>query len=512
MILRFSITAFLILVFTVVHGQYFQFSQYNFSNQRVNPAWVGMTRYASTEILSRTQKTGGDFNISSNFISASYPLINASTGRSWSGIGVTLLDDRSGGIFSTQEAGFTYAANVRLARFQVLSFGVKALYQSRRLSTDGFYTGNQFVPDRGFDGSISSGEPSGVLQSSYTTFSTGMQFLKTDRVGNLSSYWGISLFDLNHPEDLYFKTNTSLSSTLVVNGGFELYRYNALAVFPEILYTGSSGNHLFNIGARFQYDLQNPKDHINILTKYVPGRSGIIGFQLDREIFALGISYDFPVFTTNVGNLGALEVGLILRKLVNPKSRSRTTASKKKTPTKPGSNGMVHAPKIKPVEKKIASPKDSLQINTPSEIEIVKNDSLPTNGNAQAGKIKSEPFLVEKITLRFHFEFNSVDLDDETEDFLSNLETTLREDPRIKLKVTGHTDNVGNEKFNQRLSVKRAQTVKDFLVKKGIDPSRIEVDGKGWSEPIDNNDTDEGRSKNRRVEIAVMRETAAMQK
>src|SRR6478736_1924278 len=226
--LHFSITVFLISISTVVRAQYFQFSQYNFSTQRVNPAWIGMTRYASAEILSRTQKTGGDFNINSNFFSASYPLVNASTGRSWSGIGVSLLDDRSGGIFSTQEAGLTYAANIRLARFQVLSFGVKALYQSKRLSTNGFYTGSQFVPDRGFDGSISSGEPSGVLQKSYATFSMGMQYLQIDRTGNSTSYWGISLFDLNQHEDFYFKTNTSLSSTVVINGGFEAYRYNTL--------------------------------------------------------------------------------------------------------------------------------------------------------------------------------------------------------------------------------------------------------------------------------------------
>lgn len=506
----FQRVSFAILLFSscvVARAQYFQFSQYNFSNQRVNPAWIGTTRYASAELLSRSQKTGGDFNINSNFISASYPLVNASTGRPWSGIGVTLLDDRSGGIFSTQEAGLTYAVNKRLTRFQVLSFGVKALYQSRRLSMDGFNTGSQFVPDRGFDGSIPSGEPASVLQNSYFTFSAGLQFIQSDRRGNPTSYWGISLFDLNKHEDLYFKMNTSLSSTLVINGGFEVYRYNALAIFPEILFTGNANNHIFNLGARFQYDLQNPKDHVNILTKYVPGRSGIIGFQLDRETFACGISYDFPVFTSNAGNLGALEIGLALKAPVNPKLRGKNYTRRKKTPNKPVSNGMVRRPKLKPVEKTI-DPKDTLQTATPSEIEIVKNDSLVQNqnGTAEVGKIKSEPFLVEKITLRFHFEFNSVDLDDETEDFLSNLESTLTEDPRMKLKVTGHTDNVGNEKFNQRLSVKRAQTIKDFLVKKGIDPSRIEVDGRGWSEPIESNDTDEGRSKNRRVEIAVMRE------
>jgi type IX secretion system PorP/SprF family membrane protein len=487
------------------NGQYFQFSQYNFSNQRVNPALIGTTRYAAVELLTRTQKTGGDFNINSNFVSASYPLINASTGRPWAGIGVALLDDRSGGIFNTQEAALTYSVNVRLNRFQVLSFGAKALYQSRRINTNGFYTGSQYVPDRGFDESISSGENFGELRNSYTTFSAGLQFLQSDRRGNLTSYWGLSIFDLNQHEDLFFKSNTSLSSTLVINGGFEAYRYNALAIFPEVLYTGNSNNHLFNAGARFQYELLNPKDHINILAKYVPGRSGIIGMQLDRETFGLGVSYDFPLFTSNPGNLGALEVGLVLKRLISPNSRNKSRTPQKQAPNKPASNGMVRRPKLKPLEKKVKAPSDSLPVNATPEIEIVKNDSISQSGNAQVGRIKSEPFLVEKITLRFHFDFNSIDLDDETENFLENMETTLKEDPKIKLKITGHTDNIGNEKFNQRLSVKRAQTVKDFLVKKGIDPARIEANGKGWEEPIDSNETTEGRSKNRRVEISVLR-------
>ena len=59
-----------------VHAQYFQFSQYNFTSQRVNPATLGTSRYASFDVDYRNQKTGGDFNLSSNFISVAYPLLN----------------------------------------------------------------------------------------------------------------------------------------------------------------------------------------------------------------------------------------------------------------------------------------------------------------------------------------------------------------------------------------------------------------------------------------------------
>jgi len=71
------------------------------------------------------------------------------------------------------------------------------------------------------------------------------------------------------------------------------------------------------------------------------------------------------------------------------------------------------------------------------------------------------------------------------------------------VQITGHTDNTGSADYNQKLSEQRAATVKDFLVKNGIDPSKITILGKGESTPIADNATKEGRAKNRRVEIMV---------
>ena len=136
-------------------------------------------------------------------------------------------------------------------------------------------------------------------------------------------------------------------------------------------------------------------------------------------------------------------------------------------------------------------------------VEIAKGDSVSTKTQASAGKISQEPIVVEKITLHFHFEYNSVDLDDETEDFLGGLSTTLNEDKKLKVKITGHTDNIGPEKFNQRLSIKRAEAIRSFLLKKGIESNRLEADGKGLTEPLNNNETEEDRAKNRRVEILL---------
>lgn len=77
----------------------------------------------------------------------------------------------------------------------------------------------------------------------------------------------------------------------------------------------------------------------------------------------------------------------------------------------------------------------------------------------------------------------------------------------INLEViiaVGHTDSIGTEAYNQRLSVRRAEAVKAYLVSKGIERNRVYTEGKGESQPVASNRTAEGRAKNRRVEIEVV--------
>ncbi|HYF41614.1 MAG TPA: OmpA family protein [Ramlibacter sp.] len=77
----------------------------------------------------------------------------------------------------------------------------------------------------------------------------------------------------------------------------------------------------------------------------------------------------------------------------------------------------------------------------------------------------------------------------------------------INLEViiaVGHTDSVGSDQYNQRLSVRRAEAVKAYLVSKGIEKNRVYTEGKGEKQPVADNKTAEGRAKNRRVEIEVV--------
>ena len=87
---------------------------------------------------------------------------------------------------------------------------------------------------------------------------------------------------------------------------------------------------------------------------------------------------------------------------------------------------------------------------------------------------------------------------------MEDLATFLTENEDVTIRITGHTDNIGSDESNQILSEGRANAVKRDLIKRGIDPERIETEGKGESEPVADNDTEEGRALNRRVEFTII--------
>lgn len=89
---------------------------------------------------------------------------------------------------------------------------------------------------------------------------------------------------------------------------------------------------------------------------------------------------------------------------------------------------------------------------------------------------------------------------------LEEMYQLLAQNPNMRIRITGHTDNVGSEKYNKKLSEGRAKAVYDEMVKRGIDPSRMEWNGKGSKEPIESNKTSEGRAENRRVEFKILSE------
>ncbi len=101
------------------------------------------------------------------------------------------------------------------------------------------------------------------------------------------------------------------------------------------------------------------------------------------------------------------------------------------------------------------------------------------------------------------FEFDRAELTPDSRAELDRLVAFLRSRPEIRIEVSGHTDNVGADDYNLRLSQQRAQAVVDFLIAARIEPARLSAKGYGKARPVDTNDTDAGRQKNRRVEFTI---------
>jgi len=100
-----------------------------------------------------------------------------------------------------------------------------------------------------------------------------------------------------------------------------------------------------------------------------------------------------------------------------------------------------------------------------------------------------------------HFETAKATILPDSESVLAEIAKMLQQNPDVKVSVEGHTDNVGSATTNQTLSEKRAQAVVAWLTGHGIDASRLKAKGWGSSKPVDDNTTEDGRAKNRRVEL-----------
>lgn len=132
----------------------------------------------------------------------------------------------------------------------------------------------------------------------------------------------------------------------------------------------------------------------------------------------------------------------------------------------------------------------------------VEKDSLKDISNMQielSPAVAGEQFIFENV----FFDFDKAELKPESQSSLRRLYNFLKENPRLSIIITGHTDNVGQAAYNQHLSLQRAESVRDFLESQGIASSRLEVKGMGAQEPLKPNDSEENMAFNRRIEIIL---------
>ena len=107
--------------------------------------------------------------------------------------------------------------------------------------------------------------------------------------------------------------------------------------------------------------------------------------------------------------------------------------------------------------------------------------------------------------LDIRFDYRSADIREEDRPALQDLARGLQEQPHLRLRIEGHTDDVGSAEYNRDLSRRRANSVREYLVQSvGIEGRRIETVGHGESRPVASNETEEGRARNRRIEAVML--------
>lgn len=141
-----------------------------------------------------------------------------------------------------------------------------------------------------------------------------------------------------------------------------------------------------------------------------------------------------------------------------------------------------------------------------ADAELAGNDIYGSNEYTLSPIVRIRHKL---ILNHMYFATDKTDILPRSESDILKLYNFLSENPKIRVLITGHTDSQGSEQHNQVLSEGRAASLKAEMIKRGIDGSRIETNGKGELEPIDTNETEEGRQNNRRVEVTVLNEDEA---
>ncbi len=143
---------------------------------------------------------------------------------------------------------------------------------------------------------------------------------------------------------------------------------------------------------------------------------------------------------------------------------------------------------------------------------VFRNATISLPASTEEPQMITRTFELSKIRTGFssilrniYFDFDKFTLKQESFTELNKLERMLLENPNMRIEIAGHTDYIGTAEYNQQLSVKRASAVVNFLINKGISPSRLEAKGYGKTRPIASNDDEvDGRELNRRVEFKIL--------
>lgn len=437
-----------------------QSNVYSYNKYSLNPAYAGASGCAEIFFSHLNQWVKVEGAPVTSLFSA-----NTRIGKSF-GIGGNLLIDKLGMLQQVAASG-SISYGFTIAKQHNLRFGITGGYYQFRLNPTGAiaFDAQDVIVNSGSQSSSSINSEVGFL---YQFKGLELSFASKQVIQSFSNFGYTGL-------DGY-----GLRRHMVGLVGYKFQLNEKLSLKPSVLYKGINNTNQFDINADINY-----KNFIQggIGYRTQVGLIGRVGVNI-QNLFFIGYAYEVPMQNIAKYSSGSHEIviGLKLCKKKKPMIDSLLTEEVDQPDT-------VYTVEYK-TDTLIVERVDTIYINEPNVNRISDQDA---NRVLDLASRKLEFEHDKAIILKKSYgELES----------LTNL-MLIRQDLRIRLD--GHTDNNGTDEYNMTLSKNRVQAVKDMLVSNGVDANRIDLYYYGESNPIADNDTEEGQAKNRRVEMHFLK-------
>lgn len=436
---------------------------YNHNQYSFNPAYAGASGCTEIFFSHMNQWTRVEGAPVTNYLS-----VNSRVGKQL-GLGANLLIDKLG-MFQNLSASGSVAYGVTIARQHNIRLGISGGYFQTRLDPSNAIAidANDVIVEGGVQSSNTFTTEAGILyrfKELELSFAS-QQLIETRANANYPALEGYGL-----------------KRHFVGYGAYEIVLNKRLSLTPSVLYKGIKNNNQLD----FNLDL-NYNDFIygGLGYRMDVGLIGRIGINI-RKLFFIGYAYEVPMQNIASYSGGSHEITLGLKFCKKPKKE------------------------LPPADKNLAVDPISRTVDTVTVIERIVDTVLveridtvfidttqPSNEEVKKALFNAEDHLEFENDKAIILKKSFGDLE-----ALTNM-MLIRED--LKISLEGHTDSNGTEAYNMKLSESRVKAVKKFLVANGVDASRISTNYFGESKPIADNRTEEGRARNRRVNMKIVTE------
>jgi type IX secretion system PorP/SprF family membrane protein len=481
------------------------YSQYWWNDYIINPAYTGSLNYSPLQMTYRKQWVG--FNGSPElFTIGGHTRINEKFS-----IGGLIFKDQTGGAISQTGAMLNYCYRIRVNNNSFISLALSGQF-------------NQYAFDNKKVQALTPSDPvliDGVQKSLSPDASFGILFQKGQKtkIGfSVNQLFESRLSNLSDNSENTLVRHFNLSASQV----FQLD--SSLSIEPSVLIKKT-------IASPIQADLMARVSYKNLIWmgisyRYQDAIVGLVGFNF-KNLY-LGYSFDATLSELSSYSAGSHEIVFgcnFGNKNYVPlldSDHDGVVDSLDHCPTIAGileNNGCPWAdrdkdgiadnidrcPDIAGIAKNNGCPSsDKDGDSIPDELDNCPNTKGETYNNGCPVVTQVQKEVVSKAISNLEFEFNKAEIKQESNLGLDMLAMLLSEKPDWKLNLAGHTDDVGSDEFNLQLSKDRAEAVRNYLVKKGLNSERFIVEYYGKSKPVTSNSSESGRKQNRRVEMTFV--------